>query len=54
MIRHYAKPQVTTSIPTQLSKKQFKKFILPRLSLPKRGAKCKRVQFVPFQNDQAA
>lgn len=28
-------------IPVQLGKKEFKKFILPHLSLPKRGPKCK-------------
>ncbi|MGH7601499.1 MAG: hypothetical protein ACREOI_34500 [bacterium] len=28
-------------IPVQLSEKEFKKFILPHLSLPKRGPECK-------------
>lgn len=28
-------------IPVQLGKKEFEKFILPHLSLPKRGPKCK-------------
>ena len=28
-------------IPVQLSKKEFEKFILPHLSLPKRGPQCK-------------
>ena len=32
---------VTTSIPVQLSKPEFTAFILPHLSMPKRGPKCK-------------
>src|SRR5512132_3096539 len=35
-----AKP-VTTSIPVQLSAPEFEAFILPHLSMPKRGPKCK-------------
>jgi transposase len=35
-----AKP-ATTSIPVQLSTSEFKEFILPHLSMPKRGPKCK-------------
>jgi hypothetical protein len=35
-----AKP-VTTSIPVQLSEPAFTAFILPHLSMPKRGPKCK-------------
>ena len=35
-----AKP-VTTPIPVQLSKPEFTAFILPYLSMPKRGPKCK-------------
>ena len=30
-----------TTIPEQLSEEEFTKFILPRLTLPKRGPKCK-------------
>src|SRR5689334_15984763 len=32
---------VTTSIPVQLSEPEFTAFILPHLSMPKRGPKCK-------------
>ena len=32
---------VTTPIPVQLSESEFTAFILPHLSLPKRGPKCK-------------
>jgi len=32
---------VTTSIPVQLSEPEFTVFILPHLSMPKRGPKCK-------------
>jgi hypothetical protein len=35
-----AKP-VTTSISVQLSELEFTLFILPHLSMPKRGPKCK-------------
>jgi hypothetical protein len=35
-----AKP-VTTPIPVQLSDSEFTAFILPHLSMPKRGPKCK-------------
>src|SRR5437899_735202 len=35
-----AKP-VTTPIPVQLSEPEFDAFILPHLSMPKRGPKCK-------------
>src|SRR5437016_10851802 len=35
-----AKP-ATTSIPVQLSEPEFEAFILPHLSMPKRGPKCK-------------
>jgi hypothetical protein len=31
----------TTPIPVQLSKNDFTAFILPHLSMPKRGPKCK-------------
>jgi hypothetical protein len=30
-----------TSIPVQLSEPEFEAFILPHLSMPKRGPKCK-------------
>ena len=33
---------VTTPIPVQLSEPEFTAFILPHLSMPKRGPKCKR------------
>ena len=33
----------TTSIPVQLSEPEFEAFILPHLSMPKRGPKCKLV-----------
>src|SRR5215470_16111225 len=32
---------VTTPIPVQLSEPEFTAFILPHLSMPKRGPKCK-------------
>jgi hypothetical protein len=32
---------VTTPIPVQLSEPEFEAFILPHLSMPKRGPKCK-------------
>ena len=35
-----AKP-ATTPIPVQLSENEFTAFILPHLSMPKRGPKCK-------------
>ena len=35
-----AKP-ATTPIPVQLSETEFSAFILPHLSMPKRGPKCK-------------
>ena len=35
-----AKP-ATTSIPVQLSEPEFEAFLLPHLSMPKRGPKCK-------------
>ena len=31
----------TTPIPVQLSENEFNAFLLPHLSLPKRGPKCK-------------
>jgi hypothetical protein len=31
----------TTPIPVQLSEPEFEAFILPHLSMPKRGPKCK-------------
>jgi len=34
-------PPATTSIPVQLSEPEFTAFILPHLSMPKRGPKCK-------------
>jgi transposase len=36
-----AQPPVTTPIPVQLSAPEFDAFILPHLSMPKRGPKCK-------------
>ena len=36
-----AQQAVTTSIPVQLSESEFTAFILPHLSMPKRGPKCK-------------
>ena len=34
-------PPATTPIPVQLSENEFTAFILPHLSMPKRGPKCK-------------
>ena len=34
-------PPATTPIPVQLSESEFDTFILPHLSMPKRGPKCK-------------
>src|SRR5262245_21569436 len=34
-------PPATTPIPVQLSEPEFTAFILPHLSIPKRGPKCK-------------
>jgi transposase len=34
-------PPATTPIPVQLSETEFEAFILPHLSMPKRGPKCK-------------
>jgi transposase len=34
-------PPATTPIPVQLSEPEFEAFILPHLSMPKRGPKCK-------------
>lgn len=36
-----AHPPATTPIPVQLSETEFNEFILPHLSMPKRGPKCK-------------
>ncbi|HZC00321.1 MAG TPA: hypothetical protein VE844_02855 [Gammaproteobacteria bacterium] len=36
-----AKHAVTTPIPVQLSEPEFTEFILPHLTMPKRGPKCK-------------
>jgi transposase len=36
-----AKKPATTPIPVQLSEAEFSQFILPNLSMPKRGPKCK-------------
>ena len=36
-----AKNAVFTPIPVQLSESEFNEFILPHLSMPKRGPKCK-------------
>ena len=36
-----APPPATTPIPVQLSEPEFTAFILPHLSMPKRGPKCK-------------
>src|SRR5688572_8846160 len=36
-----AKKPATTPIPVQLSETQFNQFILPHLSMPRRGHKCK-------------
>ena len=36
-----AQQPVTTSIPVQLSEPEFTAFILPHLSIPQRGPKCK-------------
>jgi transposase len=36
-----ASKRVTTPIPVQLSEPEFTAFILPHLSMPKRGPKCK-------------
>jgi hypothetical protein len=37
-----------TAIPVQLSAQEFKEFILPQLSLPKRGPQCKIGYHKPF------
>jgi transposase len=34
-------PPATTPIPVQLSETEFQEFILPHLSMPRRGPKCK-------------
>ena len=36
-----AQKPATTPIPVQLSATEFQQFILPHLSMPKRGPKCK-------------
>jgi len=41
MMSTTAPPPATTSIPVQLSAPEFEAFILPHLSMPKRGPKCK-------------
>jgi hypothetical protein len=35
------KSPATTPIPVQLSEPEFSAFILPHLSMPRRGSKCK-------------
>ena len=41
MMSTTAKKPAITPIPVQLSETEFKEFILPHLSMPKRGPKCK-------------
>ena len=41
MMSTTAPKPVTTPIPVQLSAPEFEAFILPHLSMPKRGPKCK-------------
>jgi hypothetical protein len=41
MMPSLAKNAVFTPIPVQLSETEFNQFILPHLSMPKRGPKCK-------------
>jgi transposase len=43
-----AQKPVTTPIPVQLSESEFNQFILPHLSMPKRGPKCKLGYFRVF------
>ena len=38
---HHGTKPATTPIPVQLSEPEFEAFILPHLSMPKRGPKCK-------------
>ena len=38
----------TTPIPVQLSEPEFEAFLLPHLSLPKRGPKCKLGYYCVF------
>ena len=42
MMSTTAPKPATTPIPVQLSEMEFTAFILPHLSMPKRGPKCKR------------
>ena len=41
MMSTTAPKPATTPIPVQLSEPEFETFILPHLSMPKRGPKCK-------------
>ena len=41
MMSTTAQKPATTPIPVQLSEPEFEVFILPHLSMPKRGPKCK-------------
>jgi transposase len=41
MMSTTARKPATTPIPVQLSEPEFATFILPHLSMPKRGPKCK-------------
>ena len=41
----------TTPIPVQLSEPEFEAFILPHLSMPKRGPKCKLGYYRVFNAD---
>jgi transposase len=43
-----AQKSVTTPIPVQLSEPEFEAFILPHLSMPKRGPKCKLGYYLVF------
>jgi hypothetical protein len=45
-----SKPDYNT-IPVQLSEEEFEKFILPHLSLPKRGPRCKLGHHKPFNSE---
>ena len=48
MMRTTAPMPATTPIPVQLSAPEFETFLLPHLSMPRRGPKCTRGSYCVF------
>jgi len=50
---HSAKKPLNTRIPVQLNETEFEEFVLPSLSMPKRGPRCKIGYWKVFNFDAA-